>query len=283
MCLRPQTYRCDAPPLHRLRNNAPNVLLVLESALTPTTYDACFSFRCGSCGQSSRSQQYEGLTGEQILAEACSDEYKESAELPQFALGGTETTYVSLNYRDPPIDSHVLSSGRDFTTKIPHVIPTHNGLVDTVIEAYNEHHAGHSSRHVWLAILSQFNVFVNANAEVLRTSFVAHEDKQPVLIVAGGTRHGLDFGKMMGALIDKNVVDPGLRTWALPSFMTTTENDTTVAAALHMATLKEYLSYRFESLEYGIPRVTLQDENADWEAILGRLEKSKKYALEAIA
>ncbi|KAJ7681995.1 hypothetical protein DFH06DRAFT_953365, partial [Mycena polygramma] len=64
---------------------------------------------------------------------------------------------------------------------------------------------------------------------------------------------------------------------------TTPFNDTTVAAVLLMATLKQYYQYGFCMSSCGIPRVTLEGEKADWEDILGRLEKLKEYGVETIA
>jgi hypothetical protein len=178
-------------------------------------------------------------------------------------------------------------SGRDFTTKTTHLIPTKNGFVDTVITAYNEHHAlVIRPDDVWLAILSQFNLFVNGNAELLRANFVAHEGKKELRVVNVGSRFTLDFGSMarqMTDLIDQNVVDPKLREWAIPTFTTSTVNDTTVAAVLLMSTLKEYFAYRMVGLRCGIPRVTLEGEKADWVDILGRLEKLKDYSIQTIA
>ncbi|KAJ7119587.1 hypothetical protein C8R44DRAFT_788448 [Mycena epipterygia] len=208
----------------------------------------------------------EGLTGEQILRRACRLEEISTEEVFQFSL------------------SH--ESARDSSAKISHIVPQHNGFVDTVISAYNQHHALIiRPDDVWLAILSQFSFFVNANAELLRANFVAHEGKKHLAIEGAGTRHSVDFSKMsqqMVELIDKNVVDPALREWILPKFSTTTVNDITVGAILAMATLKEYFSYEFD-LRCGIPRVTLEGEKSDWVNILGRLEKLKEYGIEAIA
>jgi hypothetical protein len=137
-----------------------------------------------------------------------------------------------------------------------------------------------------MAILSQFNFFVNANAELLRASFVTHEGKKSLVITAQGSRYGLNFGAMSRQMVDlfeKNVVDPTLRAWVMPNFTTTTVNDTTVSAVLMMATLKEYFSYGFCSVRCGIPRVTLEGEQSDWINILGRLEKLKEYGVETIA
>ncbi|KAJ7202485.1 hypothetical protein C8J57DRAFT_1622801 [Mycena rebaudengoi] len=182
-----------------------------------------------------------------------------------------------------------VEHGRDLTAKIPNVSPDHkgNGLVNTVIAAYNHHRAlVIRPDDVWLTILSQFNFFVNANAELLRASFVAHEGQRELVISAEGTRYSVDFGRMarqMVGLLEKNVVDPTLREWVVPNFTTTTVNDTTVAAVLMMATLKQYFSYGFACTMCGIPRVTLDGERSDWVNILGRLEKLKEYGIETIA
>ncbi|KAF8201986.1 hypothetical protein K438DRAFT_1821036 [Mycena galopus ATCC 62051] len=212
-----------------------------------------------------------GYTPEGLLAEACPKQHKGFGELVQY---GVSTISAGSN-------------GRDFSTKLPNIVPERSGFVRTVITAYNQHHAlVIRPDDVWLAILCQFNFFVNANAELLRASFVAHEGKRELIIEEEGSRFDIDFGRMarhMVDLLEQNVVDPTLREWAMPAFSTTTENDTTVSAVLMMATLKQYFAYTFDCTCCGIPRVTIEGEKADWENILGRLEKLKEYGLETIA
>jgi len=123
------------------------------------------------------------------------------------------------------------------------VVPHFNGFVSTVVACYCEHRAlVIRPDDVWLAILTQFNLFVNANAEQLRSHFVSHEgQKELVISVDGGNRYTVDFGSMsrqMGDLIQENIVDDGLREWIIPDFSTTTVTDTTVASMIMMATLK---------------------------------------------
>ncbi|KAF8191866.1 hypothetical protein K438DRAFT_2018101 [Mycena galopus ATCC 62051] len=210
-----------------------------------------------------------GLTSEQILARAVS-EYQGCSQMLQFSLGGVE------------------SDARDFATKIRRLIPDdNNGFVQTVVTAYNRHHAlVLRPDDVWLAILCQFNFFVNANAELLRASFVTYAGKRELSVVNVGTRWTLDFGSMarqMSDLVDQNISDPTLRAWALPTFSTTTDTDRTVASVLLMATLREYVAMRTVGTRCGIPRVTLEGEKVDWVDILGRLEKLKEYGVETIA
>jgi hypothetical protein len=122
------------------------------------------------------------------------------------------------------------------------IIPFSNGFVKTVIRCYSGHHALIiRPDDVWLAILTQFNFFVNGNAEQLRKQFVSHEGKKELKIQAVGTRYTVDFGSMartMKNLIDENIVDPTLREWIVPDFSTTTITDITVASIIMMATLK---------------------------------------------
>ncbi|KAF8212751.1 hypothetical protein K438DRAFT_1928022 [Mycena galopus ATCC 62051] len=212
-----------------------------------------------------------GLTSEQILARAVS-EYQGCSQMLQFSLEGVE------------------GDGRDFITKIPgrRLIPDdNNGFVQTVVTAYNRHYAlVLRPDDVWLAILCQFNFYVNANAELLRASFVTYAGKRELRVVNEGTRWTLDFGSMarqMSDLVDQNISDPTLRAWALPTFSTTTDTDRTVASVLLMATLREYVAMRTVGTRCGIPRVTLEGEKVDWVDILGRLEKLKEYGVETIA
>ncbi|KAJ6569267.1 hypothetical protein B0H19DRAFT_938030 [Mycena capillaripes] len=200
------------------------------------------------------------VTAEETLATACPDQHKKAGE---------------------------ILHGRDLEGKIPNLIPNENGFVATLLEAYTQDRALIiRPDDVWLAILSQFNFFLNARAELLRANFVAHEGTRELLIVTEGTRYTVDFGALahqMTDLIEKNVVDPELRAWALPNFTTTTTNDTTVGAVLLMATLKQYFTYKIMLRGCGIPRVTLEGERSDWVNILGRLEKLKEYGLETTA
>ncbi|KAJ7441511.1 hypothetical protein B0H11DRAFT_1827130 [Mycena galericulata] len=215
-----------------------------------------------------------GYTPRQILAGSCPEQEKSAKEILQYALS-------SMPER-PDADN-----GRDFATRLPNLIPDRNGFVNTVIRAYNQHHAlVIRPDDVWLAILCQFNFFVNANAELLRASFVAHEGQRELVIDEDGSRYSVDFGAMsrqMARLLEKNVVDPTLREWAIPDFTTTTTTDKTVSAVLLMATLKQYFTYVFDATCCGIPHVTIEGEKADWVSILGRLEKLKEYGIETIA
>ncbi|MCJ1463123.1 hypothetical protein MMC07_001728 [Pseudocyphellaria aurata] len=159
-----------------------------------------------------------------------------------------------------------------------------NGFVHTVIQAYNEHlHLSIRPEDVWISILAQFSLYVNANAEELRSKFVAHEGQKELLVDEVGTIHSVDFGilaQRMTRELEKNVLDKDLRRWIMPSFTTTTYTDQVVAAIVMMGTLQKYFTYSMR-LACGLPSVTLYGERSDWEDILMRLEKLPSFGEEA--
>ncbi|KAF5684391.1 DUF4419 domain-containing protein [Fusarium denticulatum] len=117
--------------------------------------------------------------------------------------------------------------------------------------------------------------FINANAEELRSFFVAHEGKKELTVFEVGTLESANIGAMaqqLAGLVSKNVKDPELGDWVMPSFSTTTDTDRVVASVLFMGAMQKYFSYEM-CLTCGIPSVTLLGEISDWEAILTRLDR----------
>ena len=157
-----------------------------------------------------------------------------------------------------------------------HIASSSNGWVWAAFHAYSSHH--HLTirpEDIWFSILSQLNFYINAHAEELRDYFVAHGGRKELKVTEVGTIHSVDFGLLaqkMTHLIQENVKDPSLRTWIMPNWTTTTDDDVTVASVLMMGTLQKYFSYKV-MLICGIPSVTLLGERADWEDILKRLDK----------
>lgn len=159
-----------------------------------------------------------------------------------------------------------------------------NGFISSVVEAYSSHH--HliiRPEDIWLAVLTQFSFYVNAQAEELHDHFVAHSGQKKLRIQYGGSsRHCFDFGVFahdMGNRIQENVKDPDLREWIIPNFTTTTRDDEVVASIIMMGTVQKYFSFEC-SICCGIPTVTLLGEKVDYERILERLDTLSKYGRE---
>ncbi|KAH8684354.1 hypothetical protein BGZ60DRAFT_397392 [Tricladium varicosporioides] len=166
------------------------------------------------------------------------------------------------------------------------VIPYENGFVNGLIRAFNQDlHLTLRPDDVWLAILTQFNFFVNGKAELLRDKFVKHEGKKKLVIDFTPTAFAdVDIGLMarkFASLIQENVKDPGLQKWIMPTFSTTTEEDKSVASVVMMGTFKAYFEYLM-LCGCGFPSVTLLGEKEDWEGILSRIRElqGKEYHAE---
>lgn len=178
--------------------------------------------------------------------------------------------------------SMIASSFKDNDTN-SFVLPTDNGFVRAAFQAYNNHH--HlviRPEDVWFSILTQFSMYVNANAEKLRDKFVAHQGQEELAIWVIETPDKIDYGAFfykMGKLIEANVVDPELRNWILPAFTTTTKQDQAIASAIFMGSMQNYFTYKACCM-CGLPSVTLLGEKSDWETILFRLEKLQSFGNE---
>jgi hypothetical protein len=161
------------------------------------------------------------------------------------------------------------------------VIPYGNGLVHGIKRAFQQDlHLVLRPDDIWLSILTQFSMFVNANAEHLRAYFVAHEGKKELVVdISPYPLDNIDMGKFaqeMTLEIEKNVVDVKLRDWIMPDYSTTTDNDRSVAAVVIMGAVQEYFDYELYA-GCGFPSVTLLGERSDWEDILHRVLKLPKY------
>lgn len=190
-------------------------------------------------------------SAEELFQHSCSDEYSQSQGVIQSSLS----------------DSFLGAS---------HVSSSKHGFVWALVHAYNRHlNLTIRPEDVWFSILTELNFYINANAEDLRSFFVAHEGQKELETFEGGIIDTADFGKIalkFTKLIEENVVDRELRDWIMPDFSTTTESDSVVAAVLMMGALQEYFSYKATFL-CGIPSVTLLGERADWEGMVTKLDK----------
>ena len=180
-------------------------------------------------------------------------------------------------------ESVIQSSFSDSDLSHRTVKASDNGFIRAAIDAYNEHlNLTIRPDDVWLAILTQFNIYVNAQPEDLRHHFVAHKGKKEVMVVGIGSTMTYDWAKFpleIGKLLEVNVTDPELRSWIIPDFSTTTATDEVVCSIVMMSTLQHYFSYKMYLL-CGIPSVTLQGEKADWQKILARINKLPTFGKE---
>ncbi|KAJ7893012.1 hypothetical protein B0H13DRAFT_2527807 [Mycena leptocephala] len=165
------------------------------------------------------------------------------------------------------------------------ILPKEHGFVNALLSAYTGNYALVICPHdVWLAVISQLSLYVNANRELLfdEASFVPPEPgKGKPLEIAVDTNSMPLSARQIGGLIQRNVLDPAVRDWVLPNFCTSTPNDVAVASMLWMAPtkVKKVLIPNTETLRRGIPRVTLEGGQGDWDSLLKKLERLKEYGI----
>eukprot|EP01112_Ceratiomyxa_fruticulosa_P009469 TRINITY_DN2465_c0_g2_i2.p1 TRINITY_DN2465_c0_g2~~TRINITY_DN2465_c0_g2_i2.p1 ORF type:complete len:348 (+),score=58.04 TRINITY_DN2465_c0_g2_i2:176-1219(+) len=132
---------------------------------------------------------------------------------------------------------------------------------------------------IWIAIITQFSMYVDLNAEKLRDRFVDFQGQKELTVTTAGTLHTVDFGALsrrMEEQIAKNIKDPSIREWVVPGFSTTSPIDRVVGAVILMATMKNYFSYKFE-LCCGLPSITLLGTIDDWKEIRHRAERIVEF------
>ena len=164
----------------------------------------------------------------------------------------------------------------------PHDQPVciaHKGFVGIATLAYNKHHhLVWRPDDVWLAILTQFSLYVTANSEELRSRFVNFEGKRKLTIETDEAAP--DFGNLAKRMVDEqivpNITDPTIAEWLIPNFSTTTENDRIVASVNIMAALQNYFEYKVLLL-CGIPSITLLGSINDWKTLRTKVDRLLEF------
>nr|CDP32302.1 Putative protein of unknown function [Podospora anserina S mat+] len=194
----------------------------------------------------------------------------------------TNTTSRSSPPRTRPI---IQSSFSESPSTSPTILyAAKNGLVYSLIEAYSNHHnLLLRPDDIWLAILSQLSVYINANATLLQHLFIPSSRKQsspaqkqdlyiPVDL-SPTLNHGSLAQQMASTLLPSSLTNPDIaHKFFLPSFTTTTETDEIAASILLMGSMQKYFVYSWGT-RCGIPSITLLGDQTDWEKILHRCEE----------
>jgi len=159
-------------------------------------------------------------------------------------------------------------------------VESENGFVHAVIDAYNGHHnLILRPDDVWLAIMVQFAFYLQANSEELRSQFVDHKGTTELEVVDVGTLMTADYRKLslkMAEEISKNIKDPKIKEWVIPSFSTSTTEDKVVGSMVLMAAASKFFTYKF-SLMCGLTNVTLEGSEEDWVNLYFRMEQLVKF------
>lgn len=150
-----------------------------------------------------------------------------------------------------------------------------NGLLDSVIYAYNNHKRLILRPDDILIAISMFICnFINDgnNAELLREQFVDFEDKMELMVTMGPHfNHKLFLDTIEKMIRENTKLDLGLE----PDFTTTTDVSRFSSIAVLMSSMQKYFDYTC-CLECGIPSVELEGNIEDWELLQEKYNKLKE-------
>ncbi|KYQ91415.1 hypothetical protein DLAC_08379 [Tieghemostelium lacteum] len=219
---------------------------------------------------------------------------KIKANIVNFKRDVDEKIVFQLNQDEKEVDTKYITKFVDinqqfFQTKEPlEILQSSPGMLDAyyigshslihaITRAYNQHH--HliiRPDDIWIAIVSQFSIYINKNAEKLRDKFVSFEGKKELEVSAGGSLKTAPYDELtlrMSIETSKNIKDASIKDWIIPSFSTTTETDKIVGCVALMSSLQKYFDYNY-SLSCGIPRVTMMGTVNDWKSIKKKIKKT---------
>lgn len=78
----------------------------------------------------------------------------------------------------------------------------------------------------------------------------------------------------------RNHTHPNVTNWLFPNFSTTTPQDSAVAGAAIMATMKSYFKYNMFAIACGIPAITVKGSGKDWRQIRDKISLLPAFSRE---
>lgn len=158
-------------------------------------------------------------------------------------------------------------------------------LVAAVAIAFREHRPlVLSPDMIWLLIAQGFANHVNANAAALRPRLVDHAGTVAITVrrdefVMGSPAN--PWREVIGDISQqiRAHIGAGTHDLLVPTFSTTGEAERAAAEVVLLGALKEFFSYRFETL-CGIPQILLEGTDDDWELLASRTRGLGRFDFE---
>lgn len=127
----------------------------------------------------------------------------------------TPAVYVDQLLKVPipqQVDDLISSSILD--ADLSNIIVRNNGLIDTVLLAWGQHHnLVIRPDDLWIAILTQLNFYVNKHAEEMRHYFVAHEEKQKLIVKSSMDTFTANWGDLAQKMTSQIEVSERWLSW----------------------------------------------------------------------
>ena len=164
------------------------------------------------------------------------------------------------------LDGELVGHDIKWSSEFGEVEIRNNGFVWACCDAYNNHHNLHlRPDDIWLAILSQFGIYVSNKAEELRSKLVESQDSTEIKVIVNDANVD-NIAQLFADKIGANLLSD-VKELVTPSFTTTTSDDKLVANLMLMCTMKKYFTY-YCCMKCGLPSVTLYGTPSDWERLI---------------
>jgi len=155
------------------------------------------------------------------------------------------------------------------------------GFFSVIQAAYNNHWVLETRPEDWWTTISSIiatRIDKEANNKKVRSFFVSHEGKKvlKVKIDSIDSIENESFFSQMRTNINKNINKPGYTTMMESDFTSSTSTDRIINSIMLMKAFEEYYHYVAE-LECGIPGVRMLGRQKDWEKLVKKLQKVKKF------
>lgn len=156
-----------------------------------------------------------------------------------------------------------------------------NAVMTAVGLAYNQHlPLSLSPDAIWSVVAHGFSIWINENAEKVRTKFVSHAGKVKLVVgIPAFEAHDPNWNRIMKEFSDKLSDHIGKkRDLFVNDFSTTTVDDRIGSEALLMYGMSKYFDYGMKTL-CGFPKITIEGNPEDWEKIVDRVRTMGEYSL----
>ena len=189
-----------------------------------------------------------------------------------------------LSWMSMPIPHFMLNFTSTNFKADKFLIPYNNGFVEGIMRAFQQDlHLVLRPDDVWLAILTQFSLYVNAHADEHHSKLVNNDFAEPLVVENWAeTEPFWKFANKFIPPMKQKMASLKVYDWLVPRFSTTNQQDEVIFTMVMMATIRPYTSFEMQS-GCGFPSVTLLGKVSDWTMILTSLDKFSEYGEEPTA
>ncbi|KAM9988589.1 hypothetical protein ACTFIZ_003722 [Dictyostelium cf. discoideum] len=174
--------------------------------------------------------------------------------------------------------------GSSIVENVNKIIGSSNSFIYSAWDAYNyHHHLEIRPDNIWMAIISQFSLYLNKYNKELQDKFIdfqiENNEKKELKLYTDYPILDAPFDKLVMDMVEQignNIKDPSIKDWIIADFSTTTPNDKIAYGSVLMSITQKYFYYSMRS-RCGLPKVTLNGSVEDWINLKERVIRLKEF------